>query len=112
MSTLGAYHNKCGGIISTVGMFSTLGDIMSTLGVYHDKCGGNHEYSGGVQYTGGYHEYTRDVQYTGGYHEYTEGYQDACGGLSLVHQGVFSTPEGCHEYTRGYHEYTGGFWYK
>ena len=26
---------------------------MSTLGVYHDECGGYHEYTGGVQYTGG-----------------------------------------------------------
>ena len=49
---------------------STVGDILSTVGVfstvggYHDKCGdiminvgGYLEYRGGVQYCGGYHEY-------------------------------------------------------
>ena len=45
-------------IISTLEMFSILADIMSTLGVYHDECGGYHEYSEDVQYTGGYHDYT------------------------------------------------------
>ena len=52
---------------------------MSTLGVYHDECGGYHEYTGGVQYTGGYqdacggyHEYTGGVFSTPeGHHEYT-----------------------------------------
>ena len=28
-----------GGIMGTLGVFSTLRDIMSTLGEYHDKCG-------------------------------------------------------------------------
>ena len=37
----------------------SVGDIMSTLGVFSTL--------------GGYHEYTRGVQYTGGYHEYTGG---------------------------------------
>ena len=47
---------------------------MSTLGVYHDECGGYHEYTGGVQYTGGYHEYIGDTKmHVGGYHEYTGG---------------------------------------
>ena len=39
MSTPGVYHDECGDIMSTLGVFSTLG---------------------------GYHEYTRGVQYTGG----------------------------------------------
>ena len=34
--------------MSTLGMFSALGDTMSTLGVYHDECGGYHEYTGGI----------------------------------------------------------------
>ena len=29
-----------GDIMSTLGMFSTLGDTMITPGVYHDECGG------------------------------------------------------------------------
>ena len=28
----GGYHDKCGNILSTVGVFSTMGDIMSTVG--------------------------------------------------------------------------------
>ena len=33
MSTPGAYHDECGGdIMSTLGVFSTLGDTMSTPG--------------------------------------------------------------------------------
>ena len=41
------------------------GDIMSTVGVF-STMGGYHEYSGGVQYRGGYHEYRGGVQYRGG----------------------------------------------
>ena len=44
-----------GDIMSKLGVFSTLGDIMST---------------------------PEDVQYTGGYNEYTRVYHDECGGLS------------------------------
>ena len=34
LSTVGEYHDKCGGdILSTVGVFSTVGDIMSTVGL-------------------------------------------------------------------------------
>ena len=29
----GGYHDKCGDILSTVGVFSTVEDIMSTVGV-------------------------------------------------------------------------------
>ena len=49
-------------VLSTVGVFSTVGDILSTVGGVqyrggcHDKCGGYLEYRGGVQYRGGYHE--------------------------------------------------------
>ena len=39
-----------GGVLSTVGVFSTVGDIMINVGGYL-------EYRGGVQYRGGYHEY-------------------------------------------------------
>ena len=61
-----------GYIMSTLGVFSTSGDIMSTfgdvqyIGGYHDACGGYHEYP------------------IGGYHEYI-------GGISWVHRGMFST---------------------
>ena len=37
------------GVLSTVGVFSTIGDIMSTMGGYL-------EYRGGVQYHGGRHD--------------------------------------------------------
>ena len=44
----GGYHDKCGDILSTVGVFSIVGDIMSTVGVILS--------TGGVQYRGGYHD--------------------------------------------------------
>ena len=59
-------YNVCAvpwGAFSTVGVFSTVGDIMSTMGRYLEYCGG--------------------VQYRGGYH-------DKCGGY-LENRGVFST---------------------
>ena len=31
--------------------------VFSTVGRFHDKCGGYLEHRGGVQYRGGYHEY-------------------------------------------------------
>ena len=82
-------------VLSTVGVFSTVRDIMSTVGGYleyrggvqycgryHDKCGGYLEYRGGLQYRGGYYEYC------GGYLEYRGGssvpwgYHDPHGGIS------------------------------
>ena len=69
-------YNVC----STVGMFSTMGDIimhvgdiLSTMGKVqyrggcHDKCGGYLEYRGDSQYHGGYHDAL------GGYHQYRVG---------------------------------------
>ena len=50
MATL---YNVCAvpwGVLSTVGVFSTVGDIMSTMGDILSTMGG-------VQYRGGYHEY-------------------------------------------------------
>ena len=77
------YHNKCRDILSTVGVFSTVGDIMSTVGVILSTVGD-------TQYCGGYHEYR------GGYLEYRRGYSvpwgihDARGDIvSTV--GVFNT---------------------
>ena len=32
-STMGGYHDKCGNILSIKGVFSTVGDIMSTVGL-------------------------------------------------------------------------------
>ena len=37
----GGYHDKCGDILSAVGVFSTMGVIMSTVGgylEYHEGC--------------------------------------------------------------------------
>ena len=36
----GGYHEYSGDTMSTLGVFSTPGDIMSTPGAYHDECGG------------------------------------------------------------------------
>ena len=33
-------------VLSTVGVFSTMGDIMMHVGKYHEYCGGYHEYYG------------------------------------------------------------------
>ena len=78
-------YNVCStvGVFSTVGdIMSTVGDILSTVGVfstmggYHDKCGGifwvpwgniMSTVGGYLEYHGGYH----DVH--GGYHEYRRG---------------------------------------
>ena len=49
--------------MSTVGVFSTEGDIMINVGGYLEYCGG--------------------VQYHGGYHEYRGGYLEYCGGCSV-----------------------------
>ena len=46
-STLGTYHDECGDIMSTVGVFSTPEDVMSTLGVFSIP-GDYHEYNGGI----------------------------------------------------------------
>ena len=40
MNTVGGYHDKCGDILSTVGVFSTVGDIISTVKGYLEYCGG------------------------------------------------------------------------
>ena len=64
-------------ILSTVGMFSTVGDIMNTLGAYLEYRRGYHDYCGGVQYRGGILSFviclpwgdimsTEGVQYRGG----------------------------------------------
>ena len=56
-------YNVCAlpwGVLSTVGVFSTVGDIMSTVGGYLEYRGGYHEYRGG------YLEYRGGVQYHGG----------------------------------------------
>ena len=44
--TMGGYHDTCGDILSTMGVFSTMGDIMSTVGCYLEYHGGYHEYHG------------------------------------------------------------------
>ena len=67
LSTVGVFNTvgdimiNVGDILSTVGVFSTVGDIMSTVGVILSTVGD-------VQYCGGYHEYRGGVQYRGGYH--------------------------------------------
>ena len=60
-----------GDILSTVGVFSTVGDIMINVG-------------GDIMSTvGGYLEYRGDVQYRGGYHDARGGYHEYRGGCSV-----------------------------
>ena len=40
LSTVGGYHDKCGGYLEYRGVFSTMGDIMSTVGGYLEYRGG------------------------------------------------------------------------
>ena len=55
-----------GDILSTVGVFSTVGDIMSTVGGYLEYCGDT-QYRGDIMmHMEGYHEYRGGVQYHGG----------------------------------------------
>ena len=44
-----------GAIVSTAGVFSTLGDTMSTLGDSMMSVGGYHEYTGGCSVHWGFH---------------------------------------------------------
>ena len=76
MSTVGGYLEYRGGCSLPWGdIMINVGDILSTVGVfstmgrYHEYCGGYLEYRGGVQYRGGYHDAR------GGYHEYRGGVQ-------------------------------------
>ena len=62
----GGYHEYRGVILSTVGMFSTMGDIMMHVGDIMSTVGG-------VQYCGRYHPLK---------FEYRWRYHDACGGIS------------------------------
>ena len=59
-STMGDIMINVGDSLSTVGVFSTVGDIMSTVGVILSTVGD-------IQYRGGYHDAC------GGYHEYRGG---------------------------------------
>ena len=52
-------YNVCAvlwGVLSTVGVFSTVGGYHEYHGGYHEYRGGYLEYRGGVQYHGGYHD--------------------------------------------------------
>ena len=74
------YHDACGDILSTVGVFSTMEDIMSTMGVilstmrdvqyrggYHDKGGDTFSTVGDIMSTAGVILSTMgDTQYCGG----------------------------------------------
>ena len=52
---MGGYHDKWGDALSTVGVFSTVGE-------YHEYHGSYLEYRGGYHDArGGYHEYCGDV---------------------------------------------------
>ena len=76
-STMGGYHEYCGGI------------SLATCGYrgYHDKCGGYLEYCGDVQYCGGYHEYC------GGYLEY-HGMFSTVGDIMMHVEDIMSTVGG------------------
>ena len=53
--TLGGTMMSVEGIIGTAGVFSTLRDTMSTPRGYHDERGGYHEYTGGCSVHWGFH---------------------------------------------------------
>ena len=66
MSTLGAYHDKCGDIMSTAGGVQYTRDIMSTLGVF-STLGDYYEYTGDTKiHVGVIMSTLGDVQYIGG----------------------------------------------
>ena len=67
-------------ILSTMVVFSTMGDIMLNVG-------GILSTMLGVQYCGGYLECCVGVQYHGGYHEYYGGYHECHGGVQY-HGGI------------------------
>ena len=87
-STLGEYHEYIGvlstsedtmsasgrgDIMNTLGMFSTLGDILMHVGDTMSTLGDVQYIRGYQEYIGGYHEYI------GGYHEYIGGYHEYIG---------------------------------
>ena len=60
-STVGDIMINVGDILSTVGVFSTVGDIMSTVGGILSTVGGV-QYRGDIMmHVGGYHEYRREI---------------------------------------------------
>ena len=91
-------YNVCAvpwGVRSTVGVFSTVGDIMSTVGRYL-------EYHGVFSTMGDIMINVGDILSTvgvfstvGGYHEYRGGYLEYCGGCSVP-------------WDPGYHDACGG----
>ena len=44
----GGYHDKCGDILSTVGVFSTVGGYHEYHRGYHEYRGGYHDACGGI----------------------------------------------------------------
>ena len=70
LRTTTTLYNVCvvsWGVLSTVGVFSTVGDIMSTMGDILSTVGGYLEYRGGVRYRGGYHDKCgKYLEYRGG----------------------------------------------
>ena len=82
-STVGDIMINVGDILSTVGVFSTVGDIMSTVGVILSTVG--------------------DVQYRGGYHEYRGGCSVPWGKSLLLFEYpmVLNTPHGTHDILHG-----------
>ena len=83
-STVGDIMINVGDILSTVGCSVPWGDIMSTVGVILSTVGD-------VQYHGGYHDAR------GGYHEYCGGCSGTVGGKSLLSfETVLNTPHGTH----------------
>ena len=70
------YHGGCSvpwGVLSTVGVFSTVGDIMSTVGDILSTVGVFSTMGDIMINVGGYLEYRGGVQYRGGYHDAREG---------------------------------------
>ena len=79
-------YNVCsvlGGGLSTVGMFSTMGDIMSTVRGFLEYRGGYHDKCGDILSIVGMFSTVRDIIFcnlstVGGSHDTCEGYYEYC----------------------------------
>ena len=101
-STVGRYHDKCGGYLEYRGGVQYHGDIMSTVGVILSTMGD-------TQYQEGYHEYHGGVQYHGGKIFY---YSSSPTILNTLH-GTHDIPHMNHDISPRYSNYKGWYspWY-
>ena len=93
MSTVGVF-STVGDIMSTVGVFSTMGVILSTVGDILSTMG----MFSTMRHMWGYHKYRGDIMSTVG------GYHDACRRISCVHDSFEVEKFESHSFNKPFHD--------